>query len=70
MWVAVRWATHGYLPDSPVAAEDEIIPPAQQLFMAQRAGSRIVEVRAGHLSMVSKPGAVTDLIERAARRAT
>jgi pimeloyl-ACP methyl ester carboxylesterase len=50
--------------------QDEIIPPTQQLFMAQRAGSRIVEVRAGHLSMVSKPGAITDVIERAARRTT
>jgi pimeloyl-ACP methyl ester carboxylesterase len=51
-----------------LGTQDEIIPPAQQRFMAQRAGSRIVEIKAGHLSMVSKPGAVTDVIERAARR--
>jgi hypothetical protein len=38
--------------------------------MAERAGARIVEVNAGHLSMISRPGPVTDLIERAARRVT
>ena len=40
-----------------LGTKDEVIPPAQQRFMAQRAGARIVEVNAGHLSMVSQPGA-------------
>ena len=44
-----------------------MIPPAQQRFMAERAGAQIVEVNAGHLSMVAAPGPVTDVIERAAR---
>ena len=35
--------------------------------MADRAGSKIVNVKAGHLSLVSHPDAVTDLIVRAAR---
>jgi pimeloyl-ACP methyl ester carboxylesterase len=44
-----------------------VIPPAAQLFMAERAGARIVEVKASHLSMISHPGAVTRLIIAAAR---
>lgn len=35
--------------------------------MAQRAGARTVEVRAGHVSMLSRSGDVAGLIERAAR---
>jgi hypothetical protein len=35
--------------------------------MAERAGSTIVEVPASHASMVSQPGATTDLILAAAR---
>jgi hypothetical protein len=35
--------------------------------MAERAGARIVEVKASHLSMISQPGAVTRLIVAAAR---
>ena len=34
--------------------------------MAVRAGSHLVRVRAGHLSMVSKPGAVESIIVDAA----
>ncbi|MEU4242591.1 alpha/beta hydrolase [Actinoplanes sp. NPDC026619] len=32
-----------------VGTQDKIITPAQQRFMAQRAGARTVQVRAGHL---------------------
>jgi hypothetical protein len=35
--------------------------------MAARAGSNTVDVRASHLSMISRPGAVTELILDAAR---
>jgi pimeloyl-ACP methyl ester carboxylesterase len=52
-----------------VGTEDHVIPPAEQLFMAKRAGSHIVEVPASHLSLVSHPDAVTRLIECAARSA-
>jgi hypothetical protein len=44
-----------------------VIPPAAQLFMAERAGARIVKIKASHLSMISRPGAVTRLIGAAAR---
>jgi pimeloyl-ACP methyl ester carboxylesterase len=60
-WAEIpSWALVGTL--------DRVIPPATQLFMAQRADARIVKVKASHLSMVSHPGAVTRLIVAAARR--
>ncbi len=34
--------------------------------MAERAGSTIIKVKAGHLSLISNPAAVTRLITRAA----
>ena len=52
-----------------VGTVDRVILPATQLFMAERAGARIVRVKASHLSMISRPGAVTGLIV-AADRAT
>lgn len=50
-----------------VGRADNVIPPAEQRLMAERAGAKTVEVNAGHLSMLSQPDAVTDLITRAAR---
>jgi pimeloyl-ACP methyl ester carboxylesterase len=50
-----------------VGTIDRVIPPATQLFMAERAGARIVKVKASHLPMVSHPGAVARLIVAAAR---
>jgi pimeloyl-ACP methyl ester carboxylesterase len=50
-----------------VGTVDRVIPPAAQRFMAERAGARLVEVKASHLSMISQPGAVTRLIIAAAR---
>jgi hypothetical protein len=35
--------------------------------MAHRAGSTTVDIRAGHLPMLSRPDAVSDLITRAAQ---
>jgi pimeloyl-ACP methyl ester carboxylesterase len=49
-----------------VGTIDRAIPPAELLFMAQRANAHIVEVRASHLSMISHPDAVTSLILAAA----
>ena len=49
-----------------VGTEDHVIPPAEQRFMAERADSTTVEVKAGHLSMLSRPHEVTDLIRTAA----
>jgi hypothetical protein len=34
--------------------------------MAERAGARITDVNAGHLSLISDPGAVTQVIIQAA----
>jgi pimeloyl-ACP methyl ester carboxylesterase len=45
---------------------DKAIPPAIQLFMAQRIHAHITRVRAGHLSMVAAPGAVAKVITAAA----
>lgn len=50
-----------------LGTQDKIITPAAQRFMAERAGSRIVEVRASHVSLISKPQAVAALIAAAAR---
>jgi pimeloyl-ACP methyl ester carboxylesterase len=53
-----------------VATADRVIPPAAQRFMAERAGSRVVEVKgASHVVMMSRPDAVVRHIE-AAYRAT
>jgi pimeloyl-ACP methyl ester carboxylesterase len=50
-----------------VGTIDKAIPEAAQLFMAKRAHAHITEIHAGHLSMVSQPGAVANVIESAAR---
>ena len=51
---------------SVVGTADHAIPPAEQLFMSERANAHITEVDAGHLSLLSDPGAVTRVIIRAA----
>jgi pimeloyl-ACP methyl ester carboxylesterase len=50
-----------------VGTADHVIPPAEQLFMAKRAGAHITEVHAPHLSMISNPGVVTRTIISAAK---
>lgn len=50
-----------------LGTRDEIITPTAQQFMAERAGSTITRVRAGHLSMLTAPRQVTAVIEQAAR---
>ena len=50
-----------------VGTIDNVVPPYLQLIMANRIPNvQIVEVRAGHLSMISRPDAVAALIEQAA----
>jgi pimeloyl-ACP methyl ester carboxylesterase len=49
-----------------VGTQDNVIPPAEQLFMAHRADAHIVEVGASHLSMISHPAAVESIINQAA----
>ncbi|MEU0875334.1 alpha/beta fold hydrolase [Nocardia brasiliensis] len=50
-----------------VSADDRVIPPPAQRFMAQRAGSHTTEVSASHASLVSQPAAVAAVIEQAAQ---
>ncbi len=45
-----------------VGTEDNVLPPAEQIFMAKRAHATIVKVAASHLSMISHPAAVTAII--------
>ena len=48
-----------------VGTEDHTIPPAELMFMAERAHSRITTVAAPHVSMISDPGVVTSVILQA-----
>jgi pimeloyl-ACP methyl ester carboxylesterase len=50
-----------------VGTADHALPLALDLFMAHRAHAHITEVHAPHLSMISDPGAVTDVILQAVR---
>lgn len=47
--------------------QDRAISPDLQRFMDTRAGARITEVDASHAVMLSRPDAVTNLVEQAAR---
>jgi pimeloyl-ACP methyl ester carboxylesterase len=53
-----------------IGTEDRVIPPAQLTFMARRAGAHITEVSAGHLSMISDPETVVQVIRQAAAAAS
>ena len=53
-----------------VTRQDLAVPAAAQRFMAERAGSRTVEIDASHAVTVSRPDAVADLIEEAAGATT
>jgi pimeloyl-ACP methyl ester carboxylesterase len=50
-----------------IGTADRVLPPAEQIFMAKRAGAHITKVNAGHLSMIADPGVVTQVIEQAAQ---
>ena len=50
-----------------IGTADHVIPPAEQLFMSQRAHAHITEINSGHLSLISHPGAVTRVIIAAAQ---
>lgn len=49
-----------------VAAQDRVIPPSSQRFMADRMGARTSELDASHASLVSRPGEVAAAIVTAA----
>ncbi len=49
-----------------VSTEDQVIDPDLQRFFAERMGAETVELRASHVSMISRPRAIAQLISRAA----
>jgi pimeloyl-ACP methyl ester carboxylesterase len=50
-----------------VGTDDKVIPAAEQLAMAKRAGGVVVKAKADHLSMLETPTTITNLIEKAAK---
>jgi pimeloyl-ACP methyl ester carboxylesterase len=50
-----------------IGTADHVLPPAEQLAMAQRAGASITEINAPHLSMITDPGVVAAVIIQAAQ---
>ena len=53
-----------------IGTADHVIPPAELLFMSQRAHAHITEINAGHLSLISHPAVVTRVIIAAAQAAS
>jgi len=49
-----------------IGTDDRVITPTEQTFMAERSHAHVATTDAGHLSLVSRPDAVTDLIVAAA----
>jgi hypothetical protein len=45
-----------------IGTGDQVIPPSELTFMAKRAGARITDVNAGHLSLISRANVVTRVI--------
>jgi pimeloyl-ACP methyl ester carboxylesterase len=51
-----------------VSTEDRTIDPDLERFMAKRMGAKTIEVKASHLSLISHPREIADLILEAAGR--
>jgi pimeloyl-ACP methyl ester carboxylesterase len=49
-----------------VSTEDRTINPDLERFMAKRMGAKVIEVKASHLSLISQPDEITQLILEAA----
>ena len=50
-----------------VATDDKMIPPPAQRAMSKRAGASVVEAKGSHAIYVSEPGAVSEIIKKAAK---
>jgi pimeloyl-ACP methyl ester carboxylesterase len=50
-----------------VSTEDRTINPDLERFMAKRMGAKTIEVKASHVSLISRPDEITSLILEAAR---
>jgi pimeloyl-ACP methyl ester carboxylesterase len=48
-----------------IGTADHVITPAQQRAMSTNAGAHISTINAGHLSLITRPNVVTDIIETA-----
>src|SRR5580658_850209 len=53
-----------------VSTEDRTINPDLERFMAQRMGAKTIEVKSSHVSMISHPDEITELILEATQAAT
>jgi pimeloyl-ACP methyl ester carboxylesterase len=51
-----------------VSTEDRTINPDLERFMAKRMGAKTIEVKASHVSMISRPDEISKLILEAAQR--
>jgi len=51
-----------------VSTEDRTINPDLERFMAKRMGAKTIELKSSHLSLISHPKEVADLILEAAGR--
>jgi pimeloyl-ACP methyl ester carboxylesterase len=51
-----------------VSTEDRTINPDLERFMAKRMGAKTIEVKASHVSLISRPDEITGLILEAAQR--
>jgi pimeloyl-ACP methyl ester carboxylesterase len=64
---------HAAWPSKPsfyaVSTEDRTINPDLERFMAKRMGAKTIEIKASHLSLISQPDAIANLILEAAGRA-
>ena len=53
-----------------IGTADHAIPPAELLFMAHRAHAHVTQINAGHLTLITSPGAVARVIIDAADATT
>jgi hypothetical protein len=52
-----------------VSTEDRTINPDLERFMARRMGAKTIELKASHVSLISRPDAIAGLILEAADQA-
>ena len=52
-----------------VAQDDQALPADAERMFAERMGATTIEIPSGHLAMISNPGEVANLIEKAAKAA-
>jgi pimeloyl-ACP methyl ester carboxylesterase len=68
MGVTTQAAWHSKPSFYAVSTEDRTINPDLERFMAKRMGAKTIEVKASHVSMISRPDEITGLILEAAQQ--